>query len=68
MLSPVQRAALVSLIHQVVPRLEGISEGEWVTDWVLKKLRVADTKRPEKGEEKKREKGRVGRDRVLITR
>jgi hypothetical protein len=55
MFSSMQRAALVTIIHKIVPQLEGISEGEWVTDWFLKKYidqRVADTKGPEKGEKK----------------
>ena len=54
-----QRAALVTTIHKMVPQLEGVSEGEWVADWFLKKYidqRVADTKRPEKGEKKTKRK------------
>jgi hypothetical protein len=68
MLSSMQRAALVNTIHKMVPQLEGISEGEWVTDWFLKKYidqRVADTKRPEKGE-KKTKRNRKGKLVIVV--
>jgi len=48
MLSSTQRATLVRFVSDAEPRLEGLFEGEWATDWVLKKLidqRVSDAKR-----------------------
>jgi hypothetical protein len=48
LMSSTQRASLVRYVHEKEPRLEGVFEGEWATDWVLKKLidqRVADAKR-----------------------
>ena len=68
MFSSMQRAALVNMIHKIVPQLEGISEGEWLTDWFLKKYidqRVADTKRPEKGE-KKTKRNRKGKLVIVV--
>jgi hypothetical protein len=48
-LSATQQAGLVSLTHEVEPRLLGLSEGDWITDWVLQKMidqRVNDARRP----------------------
>jgi hypothetical protein len=53
----------VRYVHEKEPRLEGVFEGEWATDWVLKKpidQRVADAKRVG-GSAHKRKRGTDGK-------
>ncbi|KAN0067552.1 hypothetical protein V8E54_014421 [Elaphomyces granulatus] len=44
LLSSTQRATLVKYVHEKEPRLEGVFEGEWATDWAHKRKRGADGK------------------------
>jgi hypothetical protein len=71
MLSSTQRATLVRFVSDAEPRLEGVFEGEWATDWVLKKLidqRVSDAKRSGPGAKKRKRKdaGKEKKSKLVI--